>query len=91
MKQEGKPADTYRTLLFAGPRRVELSERRCAAEATLAPDEVRIQTVCSGISRGTEMTVYRGTAPFYRKVFDPASRLFRKTDRPSWEYPLEFG
>jgi 2-desacetyl-2-hydroxyethyl bacteriochlorophyllide A dehydrogenase len=78
----------YRTLFFAGQRRIELQER---ASTPLKPKEVRIRTICSGISRGTEMTVYRGTAPYYRKAFDPAARLFRKSQQPSWEYPLEFG
>ena len=78
----------YQTLLFAGPRRIEFGDRTCGP---LKPDEVRIQTLYSGISRGTEMTVYRGTSPFYSKVFDPRLHLFRSAEHPSWQYPLEFG
>ncbi|MBI4578059.1 MAG: zinc-binding alcohol dehydrogenase [Planctomycetes bacterium] len=80
--------DRYRTLLFAGPRRIEFREQ---ATEPLKPDEVRIQTMYSGISRGTEMTVYRGTSPYLKKRFDPQTKLFRATEQPSWQYPIEFG
>ena len=78
----------YRTLMFAGPGRIEFQEHTVEP---LKPDEVRIQTMYSGISRGTELTVYRGTSPYLKKTFDPNAKLFRTTDRPSWHYPLEFG
>jgi 2-desacetyl-2-hydroxyethyl bacteriochlorophyllide A dehydrogenase len=49
-----------RTVYFSAPRQVEIRE------ATLpdpAPDEVRVETICSAISPGTEMLVYRGEFP----------------------------
>ena len=61
-KQNG----TYKTLLFAGPRKIEFRE---LAAAELKADEVRIETMYSGISRDTEMTIYRGNSPFYEKTF----------------------
>jgi 2-desacetyl-2-hydroxyethyl bacteriochlorophyllide A dehydrogenase len=76
------------TLLFAGPKRIEFRDQPPVA---LKADEVLIRTMFSGISRGTEMTVYRGTSPFYGKCFDPAVRLFLKSGQPSFQYPLEFG
>ncbi|MHC4445159.1 MAG: zinc-dependent alcohol dehydrogenase [Planctomycetota bacterium] len=83
-----KQAGTYQTLLFAGPRKIEFEEM---SSAELKADEVRIETMYSGISRGTEMTIYRGKSPFYEKSFDADVMLFLKSDQPSWSYPMEFG
>lgn len=44
----------------------------------LANNEVRAEAVLSGISHGTEMNLYRGTAPFHEKYFDAELRLFRE-------------
>ena len=44
-------------------------------------NEVKVKTLFTGFSHGTEMNVYRGTAPFYRKKFDPDLRLFLETDK----------
>ncbi len=78
----------YKTLLFAGPWRIEFRDQPVV---DLKPDEVLIETMYTGISRGTEMTVYRGTSPFYRKRFDPVPRLFVDGDETSFRYPMEFG
>ncbi|MGH8308729.1 MAG: oxidoreductase, partial [Steroidobacteraceae bacterium] len=45
------------------------------ATAPLGADEVRIRTLYSGISAGTELSQYRGTNPFMHRRFDEASRL----------------
>ena len=48
-----------RELVFLGPRKIgyrEYDDRR------LGPREIRVETVCSAISHGTEMNLYRGTA-----------------------------
>lgn len=52
--------------------------------------QVRIESIISGISHGTEMSVYRGMAPFFKKKFDWNSRLFMDTneDSASWTYPI---
>ncbi len=42
----------------------------------LEPDQVRIRTLYSGISAGTELTQYRGTNPFMQRRFDADKRLF---------------
>ncbi|MFD0971256.1 zinc-dependent alcohol dehydrogenase [Plantactinospora endophytica] len=47
-------------------------------DAELAPPEVRIATLFSGISAGTEMSYYRGTNPYLSKRWDPDQRLFRQ-------------
>src|SRR5688572_28120265 len=57
-------------------------------DAPLQPDEVRIQTLYSGISAGTEMTFYRGTNPYLDKQWDVASRLFLAGDEATFPYPV---
>ena len=56
--------------------------------APLGPDEVRVRTLFSGVSAGTELTQYRGTSPFMDRRFDEATRLFVPGDAPSWPYPV---
>lgn len=60
--------------------------------APLAPEHVRVRTVTSAISPGTEMT-YIGagaTNPYLHKRWDPDLRVF-VPGRPSVEYPIVFG
>lgn len=57
-------------------------------DAPLGPEEVRLRTVFSGISAGTELTQYRGTSPFMDRRFDEARRLFVAGEAPSWPYPV---
>ena len=64
---------------------------RDVKDPPLKPDQVRIKTLYSGISRGTEMAVYRGTAPFYQKRYDPVTRLFLTSEAPDWRYPVPYG
>ena len=54
----------------------------------LRPDEVRIRTLYSGVSAGTELSQYRGTNPFMNRRWDEASRLFVASSEPSWSYPV---
>ncbi|MFL6732386.1 MAG: zinc-binding dehydrogenase [Sphingomicrobium sp.] len=54
----------------------------------LAPGEVRIKTLYSGISAGTELSQYRGTNPFMHRRWDEESRLFIDSEVPSWPYPV---
>lgn len=72
-------------LAFAQPRKIdfELIEDR-----PLDTKEVRVRTLYSGISAGTEMTAYRGSNPYLSKQWDPKNRLFRPSDAPSQSYPL---
>ncbi len=57
-------------------------------DATLAPSEVRIRTLYSGISAGTELSQYRGTNPFMHRRWDAEARLFRTGEGRSSEYPV---
>ena len=36
------------------------------------------------------MNIYRGTAPFYRKKFDPNLHLFLESGK-AWNYPIRYG
>jgi threonine dehydrogenase-like Zn-dependent dehydrogenase len=72
-------------LVISRPRTVEILEY---PERALAGDEVRLHTLYSGISAGTEMSQYRGTNPYLQKRWDPARRLFLPSDGPSKAYPV---
>jgi len=74
-------------LIFTGPKRIGFREYD---EKSIGPTEVRVRTLFSGISHGTEMNVYRGLAPFYNKVWDPKLHLF-KTGNASWKFPISYG
>jgi 2-desacetyl-2-hydroxyethyl bacteriochlorophyllide A dehydrogenase len=55
-------------------------------ERSVGPGEVRLQTLYSGISAGTELTAYRGTNPYLNRSWDAQRRLF--TDGTTFDYPL---
>jgi len=59
-------------------------------DVALAADEVRIATLHSGVSAGTELTLFRGSIPFLNKTWDADARRFRDSgnalDR-SWNLP----
>jgi threonine dehydrogenase-like Zn-dependent dehydrogenase len=57
----------------SGPRIVELVEYQ---DPPLAPHEVRLHTLFSGISAGTELAAYHGSHPQLSKHWDTARRLF---------------
>lgn len=72
-------------MVYNGPRQLTVQE---APELSMNENEVRIQTICSGLSHGTEMNVYRGLAPFFRRKYDPDTRLFVDADTAeTWQYP----
>jgi threonine dehydrogenase-like Zn-dependent dehydrogenase len=74
-----------RALLLKAPR--ELSFEAIEPRA-LAPNEVRISTLYSGISAGTELSQYRGTNPYMHRRWNESTRLFVDSDEPSWPYPV---
>lgn len=51
------------------------------------PQDVRIRTLYSGISAGTEMAAYRGTSPFLDRRWNPDTRLF-EAGAASLSYPM---
>jgi 2-desacetyl-2-hydroxyethyl bacteriochlorophyllide A dehydrogenase len=72
------------TLMLESPKKIGIQHYD---EPNLAPDEVRIKTLYSGISAGTELTAYRGSNPYLSKKWDAEKRVFR-TDEKSWSYPM---
>jgi len=74
-----------RVVTFEGPREVSVREYE---DPPLGPGEVRLKTLYSGISAGTEMTAYRGSNPYLAKRWEPDRRLFVE-GQTSLEYPVE--
>ncbi len=72
-------------LVLVGPRKLEYETFE---DVALGPDEVRIQTLYSGISAGTEMTQYRATSPYMNKLWDESRRLYLPGAGVSWDYPV---
>ena len=76
---------TTLALALTGPRRVALLEQ---PEQRLGPSEVRLRTLLSGVSSGTELAAYRGSSPFLHKHWDPQRRLFETQPQDPRPYPL---
>lgn len=75
-----------KAIMYEGPRQLKVIEM---PRLPLKENQIRLKTICSGVSHGTEMNVYRGLAPFFRKKQDPATRLFLEAERDeTWEYPI---
>jgi 2-desacetyl-2-hydroxyethyl bacteriochlorophyllide A dehydrogenase len=73
-----------RVVRLTGPRSVDVTTIPAPA---LRPGELRVRTLASGISSGTELTAYRGTNPLLTSQWDPDLHLFMGTkDLPA--YPL---
>jgi 2-desacetyl-2-hydroxyethyl bacteriochlorophyllide A dehydrogenase len=74
-------------LVVTGPKELKFKSYR---ERKLRPNQVRAKAILSGISHGTELNLYRGTVPFYNKVFDMKMRLFLEGENFS-SYPIKLG
>src|SRR5829696_5490483 len=72
-------------IVFTQPRTVAFESYD---DLPLGPHELRVRTLYSGISAGTEMTAYRGTNPYLSKEWDVKNRLFLASEAPSQPYPL---
>ena len=72
-------------LVFTQSRKIDFEH---VEDRPLEAKEVRVRTLYSGISAGTEMTAYRGTNPYLSKQWDANHRLFRSSSAPSQPYPL---
>lgn len=66
------------------PRKIGIAEY---AERPLAAGEVRLKTLHSGISAGTELTLFRGSNPYLAKAWDNERRIFVPSNN-SWTYPM---
>ncbi|MBN9364296.1 MULTISPECIES: zinc-binding dehydrogenase [unclassified Devosia] len=76
---------TERGLMLTAVRQLAFEE---LSVNPLGPNEVRIRTLFSGISAGTELSQYRGTSPFMSRQWDLANRVFRDAETPSWSFPV---
>lgn len=70
---------------FTAPRQVDLHPY---TDRPLMATEVRIRTLFSGISAGTELTAYRGSNPYLAKRWAEDGRLFVR-GTVSLDYPVE--
>jgi threonine dehydrogenase-like Zn-dependent dehydrogenase len=70
---------------FEGPRAASLVDE---PSRPLNAVEVRLRTLYSGISAGTELTAYRGSNPYLAKRWDAHRRLFLDSS-VSFEYPID--
>jgi len=76
-----------RVLRFAAPRKVETVPEEPPPPG---PGRVRVRTIASGVSAGTELTAFRGTNPYLTYDWDPDLRLFRERPRgPTARYPVD--
>lgn len=76
-----------KALRLLGPERLAIQE---LPDAPLGQRDVRLRSIVSAISHGTEMNTYRGTAPLDSKRFDPELRVF-VPDPDATSYPATLG
>ena len=69
-----------KTIYFTAPKQIELREEYLSA---FGADEVLVETICSAISAGTEMLIYRGQFPSKVDAIDSISR--------GLHYPTSYG
>lgn len=74
-----------RVVTFTAPRQTALAEY---PDPALAPNQVRLATLYTGISAGTELTLYRGSNPYLAKKWHPESRLFVREESSSVQFPV---
>jgi len=72
-------------MIYEGPKKIALSE---VPDLPLAKNQIRIKTLYSGLSHGTEMNVYRGNAPFFKNKMDPNTKLFVTAEKDAWAFPI---
>lgn len=72
-------------LVFTQPREIAFE---AVEDRPLETKEIRVRTLYSGISAGTEMTAFRGSNPYISKQWDAKNRLFLPSESPSQPYPL---
>jgi 2-desacetyl-2-hydroxyethyl bacteriochlorophyllide A dehydrogenase len=73
-------------VVITAPRRVAL---RTVDEEPMTLDSIRVRSLYSGISHGTEMSFYQATAPHFDHEIDEG--LFRKRNDGTSFYPVRHG
>ena len=74
-----------KVVVFTEPKTVGLESYE---DRLLKSQEVRLRTLYSGISAGTELTAYRGSNPYLHKQWDSARKLFIPAEQPTLSYPV---
>lgn len=77
-----------RALLLDAPRAVRLHDE---PSRDLGPREIRVRALLSGVSHGTELSLYRGTSAFDERVFDRDLRAFVRPEAARSTYPATLG
>jgi 2-desacetyl-2-hydroxyethyl bacteriochlorophyllide A dehydrogenase len=77
-----------RVLLLDGPGLLRLEDQTCG---DLHPREVRVRPLLSGVSHGTELSLYRGSSAFDDRVFDRGLRSFVHRSDGGSSYPAALG
>ena len=70
---------------LVAPRQIELIQE---PRRVLGSGDVRIRTMLSGVSAGTELAFYRGTNPFLAKRWDASLRVFVPDAGQTTAYPV---
>ncbi|MCP8881948.1 zinc-binding dehydrogenase [Devosia sp. XJ19-1] len=73
-----------RALVLTGVRQLAFED---LPHSDLMSDQVRLKTLYSGVSAGTELSQYRATSPYMARHWDAERRVFREGD-PSWSFPV---
>lgn len=73
-----------RVVQFTAPGHVDVVSE---PQRGLGPQQVRLRTIYSGISAGTELTAYRGSNPYLTKRWDDEQRLFVEGSQ-TFDYPV---
>ena len=74
-----------KALVFTQPKTVGFESYE---DLPIGPHEVRLRTLYSGISAGTELTAYRGSNPYLHKQWDATRKLFIPGEQPALTYPV---
>ena len=77
-----------RALVLEGPRSLRLRDEDTP---DLGPRDVRVRALISGVSLGTELSLYRGSSAFAEREFDRELRAFVRPDPPRPLYPASLG
>jgi 2-desacetyl-2-hydroxyethyl bacteriochlorophyllide A dehydrogenase len=77
-----------RSLVLEGPRTLRLQPEE---QPELGPRDIRARALISGISHGTELSLYRGSSAFHDLYFDRELRAFVQQDPPRPAYPATLG
>lgn len=75
-----------KALVLTGPRQISIQKYE---EDQLQSKEVKVRTLYSGISAGTELTSYRGMNPHLKKVWNQELRIFEDEPDQEMDFPVK--